>query len=143
MIRIRLKLLSFFFLVTIVAFSQNSVTAKSDTTVKDLDEVADNVEELPTYPGGFSKLYAFLEANLQYPKVCKDSLIEGRVVCQFVVGKDGSIRDVKVIRSAHPLLDAEAIRVIKMMPKWIPGKKAGLPVAYKLSLPIAFSLPEK
>ena len=94
------------------------------------------VEQMPSYPGGTSALMKFLTENIEYPEqMIKDS-IQGRVICSFIVGRDGAISDIKVVRSLHPLLDKEAVRVLSLMPKWIPGKQNGQPSKVKYILPI-------
>ena len=98
------------------------------------------VEQMPSYPGGTSALMKFLTENIEYPEqMIKDS-IQGRVICSFIVGRDGAISDIKVVRSLHPLLDKEAVRVLSLMPKWIPGKQNGQPSKVKYILPITFRL---
>ena len=107
------------------------------------DEVFTDYEINPEFPGGNDALVSFLKNNLKYPTECVRDSIEGRVLVNFVVGKDSIIRDVKVIRSVNPLLDAEACRVIRLMPKWIPGKQRGIPVRTQFNLPIKFKLSVK
>ncbi len=98
------------------------------------------VEQMPTFPGGTVTLMKFLSENMKYPEqMIKDS-IQGRVICSFIVGRDGAISDIKVVRSLHPLLDKEAVRVLSLMPKWIPGKQNGQPSKVKYNLPITFRL---
>lgn len=104
------------------------------------DKVFDVVEQMPSYPGGMGALMQYLSSNIKYPKESENISGQGRVLTTFVVEKDGSISDVKIIRSAHPTLDAEAIRVVKNMPKWIPGKEGRKPVRVKYTLPITFRL---
>ena len=96
------------------------------------------VEEMPRFPGGMEECQKFLAKNLNYPVELQKAKVEGRVIAQFVVGKDGSISNVSIVRGVHPELDAEALRVINMMPKWIPGKQRGQNVAVKFTIPIAF-----
>lgn len=98
------------------------------------------VEKMPEFPGGITELLKFITANLQYPQELKDSTIEGKVIIQFVIKEDGTLEQYKVARGIHPLLDAEAIRVVKLMPKWIPGKQRGKPVPVWYTLPVNFSL---
>ena len=105
------------------------------------DDIYQVVEEQPLFPGGMDKMAEFLQANIKYPALCKKEGIQGRVVVQFVVNKDGSICDAKVVKSAHPQLDAEGIRVISSMPRWIPGKQKGKNVRVRYTLPVYFSLP--
>lgn len=98
------------------------------------------VDEAPTFPGGDSALMKFLNDNIKYPEDAYKNNIQGRVICQFVVEKDGSLSDVKVMHNADPLLDSEAVRVIKSMPKWKPGKQRGQNVRVKYTLPVFFRL---
>jgi TonB family protein len=99
---------------------------------------AGTVEVNPEFPGGNSKLMEFIKDNLKYPKEVAEQGIQGRVTMQFIIKSDGSIGDVKTLKGVHPLLDAEAARVIKAMPKWTPGKQKGETVAVQFILPIAF-----
>ena len=103
--------------------------------------VFERVEEMPEFPGGDSELLQFLNTNVKYPQVAQENGIQGRVVCTFVVNKDGSISDIQVLRSVDPSLDKEAVRVINLMPKWTPGKQRGNVVAARFTLPVTFSLP--
>ena len=98
------------------------------------------VEQMPEFPGGMQKAMEFLGKNIKYPVAAQEAKIEGRVIVQFVVERDGSVSDVKVMRGVNPELDAEAIRVVSMMPKWIPGKQRGKAVAVKYTMPIMFRL---
>lgn len=98
------------------------------------------VEKMPSFPGGDAALFKFLGDNVKYPVIAQENGVQGRVICQFVVNKDGSIVDVEVVRSVDPSLDKEAIRVIKSMPKWSPGQQRGKPVRVKYTLPVNFKL---
>ena len=99
------------------------------------------VESMPEFPGGQQALFKYLSENVKYPVIAQENGIQGRVICQFVVNKDGSIVDVEVVRSGgDPSLDKEAIRVIKSMPKWKPGKQRGKPVRVKYTVPVNFKL---
>ena len=104
------------------------------------DKVFDVVESMPQFPGGDSALMQFLSSNIVYPPVAEENGIVGRVVCTFVVERNGSISDVCVVKSVDPSLDKEAVRVLKSMPNWIPGKQNGSPVRVKYTLPITFRL---
>ena len=103
-------------------------------------EVFTVVEEMPQYPGGMMECMKFLSKNIRYPAESQKAKIEGRVIVQYVVKEDGKVSDVKVVRSVSPDLDAEAIRVVSMMPEWIPGKQRGKAVAVKYTMPIMFRL---
>jgi len=98
------------------------------------------VENKPEFPGGDAALMKFISESIKYPVIAQENGIQGRVICQFVVNKDGSIVDINVVRSVDPSLDKEAVRVIKSMPKWKPGKQRGKAVRVKFTLPIVFRL---
>ena len=98
------------------------------------------VEEMPEFPGGMGEAMKFLAKNIKYPVSAQQAKIEGRVIVQFVVERDGSISDIHTVRSVNPDLDAEAIRVVSLMPKWKPGKQRGKAVAVKYTMPIMFRL---
>lgn len=99
------------------------------------------VETMPEFPGGQQALFKYLSENVKYPAIAQENGIQGRVICQFVVNKDGAIVDVEVVRSGgDPSLDKEAIRVIKSMPKWKPGKQRGKAVRVKYTVPVNFRL---
>lgn len=96
---------------------------------------------MPEFPGGQLALFQFLSQNVKYPPIAQENGIEGRVIVQFVVAKDGKISDVEVVRSGgDPSLDREALRVIKAMPRWIPGTQRGKPVRVKYTVPVNFRL---
>lgn len=98
------------------------------------------VEKTAEFPGGPEKMYSWLAKNIRYPAICQETGIQGRVVCQFVVNKDGKIVDVQVVRGVDPNLDAEAVRVIQAMPAWKPAKNGGKAVRMRYTLPIRFKL---
>ena len=100
----------------------------------------DVVEQMPSFPGGMKALMNYLQENIKYPKDAQDAKKEGRVIATFIVEKDGSISNVKIVRSIFPSLDAEAERIITGMPKWIPGMQNGENVRTKYTIPISFSL---
>ena len=100
----------------------------------------DVVEQMPSFPGGMKALMNYLQENIKYPKDAQDAKKEGRVIANFIVEKDGSISNVKIVRSIFPSLDAEAERIITGMPKWIPGMQNGENVRVKYTIPISFSL---
>ena len=103
-------------------------------------KVFDVVEQMPSFPGGQAALMQWLSSNIKYPVVAEENGVQGRVVCTFVVEKDGSITDVKVVRGVDPSLDKEAVRVLKQMPHWIPGKQNGSAVRVKYTVPVTFRL---
>ena len=98
------------------------------------------VEQKPSFPGGDADMYKWLGANINYPAEAAKEGISGRVTVRYVIEKDGSITDVKVVRGKHPALDAEAVRVVKAMPNWIPGKVNGENVRVTYVMPVTFSL---
>lgn len=103
-------------------------------------KIFDVVEQMPSFPGGNSALMQYLAQNIKYPVVAQENGVQGRVVVSFVVERDGSITDVRVVRSVDPSLDREATRVVKSMPNWIPGKQNGSAVRVKYNVPVAFRL---
>lgn len=98
------------------------------------------VEEMPEYPGGMSEFMKFIAQNIKYPADALQGKVEGRVIARFVVCKDGSISDIEIMRSVSPSLDAEAVRVLKLMPKWKPGRQRGKAVPVKFTVPVTFRL---
>lgn len=107
---------------------------------QDSDEVYDVVDLMPSFPGGYGKMLTYIKENIRYPKDMEDSGIKDRVICQFIVNKDGSISDIEIVRSLGASMDKEAVRVISSMPKWYPGKHEGRIVRVKYTLPVVFSL---
>ena len=113
--------------------------------VEEEEEIGDEVifqvvEQNPEFPGGMGELYKFLGEKTKYPPIAKESGIQGRVFVNFVVERDGSISNVKVLRGIGGGCDEEAIRVVKSMPKWKPGKQRGKAVRVSFNLPIKFTL---
>ena len=104
------------------------------------NKVFDVVEQMPSFPGGMPALMKWLSDNMKYPPIAAENGVQGRVIVQFVVEKDGSVADVHVARSVDPSLDKEAVRVVKVMPKWIPGKQNGSAVRVKYTVPVLFKL---
>ena len=107
---------------------------------KDDGRVFDVVEDQPRYPGGTNALMTYLRDNIKYPAEAAKAGIQGMVIVQFVVGKDGTVRDVKPIRNISPELDAEAVRVVAAMPKWVPGYQRGEAVNVRYTLPVNFRM---
>ena len=103
-------------------------------------EIFTVVESMPTFPGGMGALMKYLAENIKYPPLAKESGIQGRVFINFVVEPDGSISNVKVLRGIGGGCDEEAVRVVKNMPKWSPGKQRGKPVRVSYNLPVKFTL---
>ena len=105
--------------------------------------VSDEKEGEPEYPGGFQALTKFISDNLKYPEDARKNGVQGKVLIEFVVKKDGSIGKVKVIQGVGSECDKEAVRVVKLMPKWQPGTKDGKPVKVKMTIPINYKLDKK
>ena len=103
-------------------------------------KVFDVVEQMPSFPGGQNALFEYLSKNIKYPVVAEENGVQGRVIVTFVVERDGSITDVKVAKSVDPSLDKEAMRVVRSMPHWIPGKQNGSAVRVKFTVPVTFRL---
>ena len=109
-------------------------------TPKDVDAIVDYVEQMPYYPGGDSEMMSFLYKNLTYPVIDLELGTQGTVIVRFVVEKDGSIGTVDVLRPLSSNCDKEAIRVIKKMPNWIPGKQNGVAVRVYYTIPVRFRI---
>ena len=107
---------------------------------EDIEEVFMVVEEMPEFPGGMAKLMKYFSDNVRYPVVAAENGIQGRVICQFTVWKDGTIRDIVVLKGVDKSLDKEAIRLIENMPNWKPGKQRGKAVSCKYTVPVSFRL---
>ena len=120
-------------LCLMTASAQKTVVSQSKQNVYDM------VEQMPEFPGGMPAMIDFLQANLKYPEDAIKQNVGGRVLVMFVVEPDGSLSNVGVARKVFPSLDAEAIRVVKTMPKWKPGKEKGKPVRVNFTLPVVFS----
>ena len=115
---------------------------KTSSSKGDEGEIFYIVERTPEFPGGMGELMKFLQRNVRYPAAAQQAGIQGKVEVEFTVKKDGSVADVKVIRSVNPELEAEAVRVISAMPKWKPGEQRGTPVDARFEMPIVFRLSE-
>lgn len=120
--------------------SQTNSNEQTKSTIDDNDEVFTVVEEDPEFPGGMEAMYKFIADNLSYPSLAKDNNITGRVFVSFVVEKDGSISNVKTMRDIGGGCGAEACRIIRSMPNWIPGKQRGKIVRVQYTLPVNFNL---
>lgn len=116
--------------------SEEKQSQQSETSNK----VHDVVEQMPSFPGGDAALMRFLSTNVHYPAVAEENGIQGRVVVTFIIERDGSISDVKVVKSVDPSLDKEAVRVIESMPRWKAGTQNGEPVRVKYTMPVTFRL---
>ena len=104
------------------------------------EQIFQVVEEQPEFPAGQIELMKFLQKNIKYPTISQENGVQGRVIVQFVVNRDGSIVDTQVMRGVDPYLDKEALRVVSTMPKWKPGKQRGKPVRTRFTLPVQFRL---
>ena len=118
------------------------VTANAQKTVvsQSNQNVYDEVEQMPEFPGGMEAMINFIQTNIKYPKDAIKQEVSGRVMVMFVVETDGSLSNVRVARKVFPSLDAEAVRVVKTMPKWKPGKEKGKVVRVNYTLPVVFSI---
>ena len=121
--------------VVVITLKENIVSGNGEVFI--------NVEEQPQFPGGAPKLLEYLSQNIRYPKEAMEADKQGRVIVSFVIRKDGSISDAKVVKPVDPLLDAEALRVVNTMPNWTPGKQSGKAVNVKYTVPITFRLEGK
>ena len=131
----KLILLSLMAVLSIMtANAQKTVVSQSN------QNVFDQVEEMPEFPGGMPALIEFLQTNIKYPEDAIKQDVGGRVMVMFVVETDGSITNVRVARKVFPSLDEEAVRVVKTMPKWKPGKEKGRTVRVNFTLPVVFSI---
>ncbi len=120
--------------------SNKSISDKKVNPVKRDDNVFVVVEEMPQFPGGEMALGKFISENIKYPAEAKDKGIQGKVFVNFVINENGKVEKTKVVRSAHPLLDAEALRVVNQMPDWTPGKQRGEAVSVSYTIPVQFAL---
>ena len=108
-----------------------------ESVYNEVNEI-DKVDEKPSFPGGESAMKSYLNSNVKYPVEARENCIQGRVIVQFIIEKDGSISDVKISESVNPSFDREALRVVKAMPKWNPGKLQGIPARVKNEVPVVF-----
>ena len=136
----RLLILLILIILPFFGSSQFKDSTIIDVTPIDNEEIFILVETMPEFNGGQEGLFNYLQNNLVYPKKAKENGIEGTVVVNFVVGTDGQTRNVKILNSVNQLLDAEAVRVVRVMPKWTPGYQKGEKVSVSYNLPIKFSL---
>lgn len=115
-----------------VSFSQTTTTEEPPALLV--------AEEMPVYPGGDDAMRQFLVSNIIYPQIAKENNIQGKIFVEFIIEKTGEVTNVKVIRGVDPLLDDEAVRVVKLFPKWKPGKQEGKLVRVRFIVPIIFKL---
>ena len=121
-------------------YESGNFDSRQESPRSDGTRVFDVVEEMPQFPGGPSSLFEYLARNVKYPVVAEENGVQGRVIVTFVVERDGSLNEVKVVKSIDPSLDKEAQRVVRSMPHWIPGKQNGAPVRVKYTVPVTFRL---
>lgn len=129
--------------VDVVVPTDDNVTYEPVVTapeVVDEDIIHVRAEVQPAFPGGQAAMMKFLKENLKFPSICAENGIQGRVVVSFVVNKNGSIEQVEVLSGVHERLDAEAVRVVKLMPTWTPGQMQGHAVRTKFILPVTFRM---
>lgn len=119
-------------------FCLSTVSAQKTVVSKKNQKVFDVVEQMPEFPGGMEALFKYMAENMKYPEDAKKQQVEGRVLVQFIVETDGSVSNTEVLMHVFPSLDAEAVRVISGMPKWIPGKQNGKVVRVKYTIPVSF-----
>ncbi len=119
-------------------FCLSTVSAQKTVVSKKNQKVFDVVEQMPEFPGGMEALFKYMAENMKYPEDAKKQQVEGRVLVQFIVETDGSVSNTEVLKRVFPSLDAEAVRVISGMPKWIPGKQNGKVVRVKYTIPVSF-----
>ena len=132
-----MKKLIFIALLSLIGMT--NVFAQQETTAT-AEKVFDVVDEMPSFPGGQGAMMEFLSKNIKYPIVAEENGIQGRVLVKVVVKKDGTIDSPIVVKGVDPSLIKEAIRVVKTMPKWIPGKQKGEPVNVSFTVPVTFRI---
>jgi periplasmic protein TonB len=136
-------------LVGILLLVSTSYAQENTTSVFPAEEKITNdsamtyVAEWPEYVGGQKAMYKFIGDNVVYPREAENMGIEGRVIVGFTVSKTGALKDIYILKGAHPLLDAESKRIIELMPPWIPGANNGVPVNVKYKVDLVYKLPEK
>lgn len=128
-------------IISLATISMNAFAVETTATnTDDKEQVFTVVEQMPMFPGGDAEMMKYLATSIKYPEIAVKNNEQGRVVVGFVVECDGSITDVNILRGVSPSLDKEAMRVVKEMPKWTPGKKDGSVVRVKYQVPIAFKM---
>lgn len=135
-----MKKICLMLMLAALGFAAAAQTDNTPTREASSDEVYTIVEQDPEFPGGMEGLYRYLASNIQYPNEAKSKNVEGKVFVTFVIERDGTVTDVKTLRTPHPTLALEAERVVRAMPKWKPGKSRGKAVRVQYTLPINFKL---
>lgn len=128
------------FVMLIALFSVATMSAQTKKKTHTRGKVYEVVEQMPVFPGGQQALMTYLKDNVKYPKDMIDKGAQGRVVVSFVIDKEGNVTDVKVAYSVSKQFDEEAMRVIRAMPKWVPGKQKGKNVSVRYNIPVSFRL---
>lgn len=121
-------------------FTPPAPVQRSQEEVAEDTQIFEFLEEMPEFPGGQAAMMKWLSENVKYPAIATENNIQGRVMVSFVVERDGSISNVKVVRGVDPSLDKEAVRLINDMPKWKPGMQTGKPVRARFNIPVTFKL---
>ena len=130
------------FVEPMVTCYDTEVILQDSVEIVDDNSIYETVDQIPQFTGGDTELMNFLERHIKYPSNESLSNINGKVICGFIVNKDGSISDIKIYRSLDPILDSIAVKAIKAMPKWIPGKHNGKTVRVQYTFPIIFRTQE-
>ena len=125
------------------AVEENTVEQAPEEPVPETKKVYESVEQMPEFPGGVEGLMRYLQQNVQYPPTAIKNNVQGRVIVQFIIDETGQVGDVEVVRSVSEEVDAEAVRVVKSLPKFEPGRQDGEAVAVWYTLPISFKLQSK
>jgi len=128
------------FVMLIALFSVATVNAQTKAKTHTRGKVYEVVEQMPVFPGGIQALMTYLKDNVKYPQEMAEKKIQGRVVVSFIIDKEGNVTDVKVAYSVSKQFDEEAMRVIRAMPKWVPGKQNGKNVNVRYNIPVSFKL---
>jgi TonB family protein len=138
----RLFIISLLYLLvsTHAVLAQNNDTASANQITAPDDRVFTFIDEMAQFPGGEKAMFAFIKDNVKYPKEDRKEKREGRVLASFKIASTGEIEDIKILKGVSPTIDAEVIRVIGIMPNWIPAKQNGKAVSTILSLPVSFAL---
>lgn len=126
--------------LNVVRTHRDEVVVHEEAPASDEDKTFTSVEQMPQFPGGEAALMSWVANHINYPATAQENGVQGKVVVQFVVKTDGSIGEVKVVRSKDPDLDREAVRVVKTFPNFTPGKMNGQPVNVWYTLPVSFKL---
>jgi len=125
---------------SMIGIEEEKKVVVEEKNVGTAEPVLEFAEEMPSFPGGEEELSAFMGENVKYPEIARKAGVEGKVWVQFTVGKDGRVSSIIVLKGVGAGLDEEAVRVIKLMPKWTSGKQNGVPVSVSYKMPIVFRL---